>query len=255
MDLTISIVNWNVKEYLKKCLDSILKYSQGFKIEIIVVDNASSDGSVEMLKREFPNVMVIENKENEGYGNAHNRAIKIARGRYILFLNPDVELLADTLEKTMEFMDNHPDAGACLCDEVSRLGYDYILLSKLNIFLLTFLQRLNKLFYSRFVSNLIADFLIKQLLLARQVKEPDGLEGGFVLVRQKAVKQVNGFDPKFFLGSEGWDLTNRIQKLNWKLYFLPGVRIIHYWGKSLNQISTAELVALQENWRKRMSQT
>ncbi len=113
MDISVIIVNYNVRYFLEQCLHSVYKSSQNLDVEIIVVDNNSVDGSCQMIREKFPHVILIENKTNAGFSKANNQAIKIARGRYILLLNPDTVVQENTLEACTRFMDEHPDAG-CL---------------------------------------------------------------------------------------------------------------------------------------------
>jgi ABC-type bacteriocin/lantibiotic exporter with double-glycine peptidase domain len=255
MDLTISIVNWNVKDYLEKCLDSIFRYSSGINLEVIVVDNASQDGSTDMVKQKFPQVFLIKNTTNVGYGCAHNQSIAIAKGRYILFLNPDTEVLPDTLPKIVKFMDRHPEAGASRCRELIKkenITGEAVVLTKSRLLLRLFFRLIHKIFpHNRLIASYYANFISKSIMLSRSifVKKPL-LEGGFLLVRKDALKRVGGFDPKFFLGQEGADLTKRMRRRGWKLYYTPAIKIIHYGLKSINQLSHSELDEMRGNWKK-----
>ena len=110
--LTIIIVNYNVKFYLEQCLESVRRASKGLQVEVFVVDNLSTDGSVEYLRGRFPEVTFIENHENVGFARANNQAIRQSKGKYVLLLNPDTIVGEDTLAQCVEFMDSHPEAGA-----------------------------------------------------------------------------------------------------------------------------------------------
>src|SRR5690242_12134412 len=112
MKLSVVIVNYNVKYFLEQCLHSVLKACSGMESEIIVVDNNSLDGSMEMVKQKFPSVHCISNKDNRGFSKANNQAIQVAKGEYILLLNPDTVVEEDTFKKIIRFMDEHNDAGA-----------------------------------------------------------------------------------------------------------------------------------------------
>jgi GT2 family glycosyltransferase len=112
MDLSVIIVNYNVKYFLEQCLHSVYNSAKNFEVEIFVVDNNSVDGSCQMVREKFPEVRLIENKSNYGFARANNQAIKIARGRYILLLNPDTVVEEKTFEKCIGFMENHADAGS-----------------------------------------------------------------------------------------------------------------------------------------------
>ena len=112
VDVSVVIVNYNVSDFLAQALRSIFQSDQSLKVEVLVVDNNSIDGSVDMVRDQFPQVHLIANTENTGFGSANNQAIRIARGRHILILNPDTIIQEDTLKTMVRFMDEHPDAGA-----------------------------------------------------------------------------------------------------------------------------------------------
>ncbi|NDC89761.1 MAG: glycosyltransferase family 2 protein, partial [Bacteroidetes bacterium] len=115
VDVSVVIVNYNVRDFLEQAIRSIYRAATRLTVEILVVDNASSDGSMEMVAERFPAVRRLENAENVGFGRANNQAIQVARGRYILVLNPDTIVQEDTLEQLCQLMDNRPDVGAAGC--------------------------------------------------------------------------------------------------------------------------------------------
>ena len=253
MDLTISIVNWNVKEYLGPCLDSIFKYSDGIAFEVFVVDNASQDDSVEMVRKNFPSVSVIANTENIGYGRAHNQIIPQAQGKYILFLNPDTELLPGALSRILGFMEKHPEAGAVRCRELTKkedVAREAVLLKKSSLLKHDLFRLLYKILPNRLTASWYAQFVAQSVALSRGVDifgEEVALEGGLLLVRSKALRGTGGFEPRFFHGEEGIDLTRRLKKNGWKLYHLPTVKIIHYSLKSLEKLTDKEIETLRRD--------
>ncbi|MFH0940404.1 MAG: glycosyltransferase family 2 protein [Candidatus Omnitrophota bacterium] len=271
MDLTISIVNWNVKDYLKKCLSSIERHAGFLNYEVIVVDNASRDGSVAMLKEEFPQVKVIENKENVGYGSAHNQAIPLARGEFILFLNPDTEMLPETLPRAVEFMKIYPRAAALLCREIGDgrpTDETVLVMSGFGKFLWFLSQRIQSVWPNRWTAGYIVDRVVQAHRNAMQgyvfgrkelisengfvFSRQEYIEGGFLMVRHQAIKEAGQFDPKFFLCEEGYDLTSRFKKNNWELYYLVNVRVIHYGSKCSDGISDNDLIRMEDEWRKKL---
>jgi GT2 family glycosyltransferase len=270
MKLTISIVNWNVCAYLQKCLESVYKYSQGIELEVIVIDNASSDASVAMLKEKFPQVKVIENKENVGYGSAHNQAVEEAFGEYILFLNPDTEMLPQTLPRAVAFMDEYPRAAALLCREIGderSAGETVLFMTRFRKFLWFSCLRIQRAWPNRwtrdFFVNRIAqayqDALSLYIYAKKKVISENGyifsrqeyLEGAFLLVRRCVLAQTGGFDPKFFLGDEGFELTHRFRKIGWELYYLFDVHVIHYGEKSCEGLSNEDFDRMREEWRRK----
>ncbi|MBI5210004.1 MAG: glycosyltransferase [Elusimicrobia bacterium] len=259
--LTVSIVNWNVKGYLEKCLESVFSRSGGLDLEVIVVDNASSDGSAAMVRERFPRVRVIENVENVGYGCGHNQAIGLARGEYVVFLNPDTEMLDDTLPRAARFMDEHPEAGAVMPREIDH-PRDKDEAWELSVVLAGWKRRLWEacVWIQNRAPNRWTEGVILGMLARWRGRWKDGyffasvdyLEGGFVLVRRSALAQVGDFDPWFFLGYEGTDLTVRMKRAGWRLYVLLNVWVIHYGSKSSDLLGDAGVDRLEKEWRQKI---
>ncbi len=230
MTLSIIIVNYNVKYYLEQCLDSVLKATVGMVVEIFVVDNHSSDGSVAYLKPKFPSIHFIENKNNAGFSKANNQAIANAQGKYILLLNPDTVLGEQVLLNTCRFMDEHPDAGGLGVKMIdgrgiflpeSKRGFP----SPRNSFFKMF--GLSKFFpYSPFFSQYHLRYLNENA-----VHDVDVLAGAFMLLRKTTLDKTGGLDERFFMYGEDIDLSYRIRLAGYKNYYVPE-KIIHYKGES-----------------------
>ena len=230
-DLSVIIVSYNVREFLQQCLHSLEKAGEGLSMEIIVVDNASGDGSAEMVRREFPRVRLIENRDNRGFSRANNQAVRIAGGRYLLLINPDTLAREDTLAAMIAFMEAHPEAGAAGCKILNPDGTlqlscrrsfptPWVALSKI-----TGLGRLfpgSRLFGSYNLTYLDPD----------RTAQVDALSGSFMFLRRQALEQVGLFDEQYFMYGEDLDLCYRIKKATWKIYYVPDTQIIHYKGKS-----------------------
>ena len=251
IDLSVIVVNYNVREFLEQALRSINRASDGLKVEIFVVDNNSSDGSVEMVRNRFPEVHLIANEENTGFSAANNQAIRQASGRYLLILNPDTIVREDTLQALVRFMDEHPDAGAAGCKILnpdgsfapeSRRAFPTPAVAFYRI------TGLSKLFprsarFGRYnMSYLPPD----------EAAEVDALSGSCMMVRHEALlrradtahsPEINGvahvtydgaglFDEAFFMYGEDLDWCFRIQQAGWKIYYTPETQIIHYKGES-----------------------
>lgn len=231
MKLSIIIVNYNVKHFLEQCLHSVYKALAGMESEIFVVDNHSLDGSCHLVKEKFPEVILIENQENVGYSRANNQAIRLAKGEYILLLNPDTVVEEDTFDKTIRFMDEHPDAGGLGVKMIDGKG-TFLPESKRGLptpwvaFYKIF--GLSKLFPSNTkLGRYHLSFLDKDL-----IHSVDILCGAFMLMRKTTLEKTGLLDETFFMYGEDIDLSYRILKAGYKNYYFPDTTIIHYKGES-----------------------
>ena len=239
IDLSIIIVNYNVKEFLKNLLHSIHKATQNLSIEIIVVDNASDDGSVEMIKEKFPDVILITNEKNLGFGKANNIGLKKARGKYILLINPDTLVAEDTFIKLIEFFEAHPEAGMAGCkilnpDGTLQLACRRSFPGPWTSF--TKVTGLSNLFPK---SKLFARYNLTYLD-ENQTYEVDAISGSFMMLRKEVYEKVGGFDEQFFMYGEDLDLCYRVQKAGYKIYYVHTTQIIHYKGESTKRSSLDE---------------
>ena len=231
MKLSIIIVNYNVKHFLKQCLHSVLKASESVSHEIICIDNHSVDGSIEMLINDFPKIKLIRNDKNRGFARACNQGIKIAKGEYILILNPDTVLENDSLIKPIQFMDIHPEAGSLGVKMVDGSG-KYLPESKRGLptpaAAFYKMSGLAKLFYpSQLFGKYYLDYLNKDEIHSVHV-----LTGAYMLIRKTVLDKVGPFDEQFFMYGEDIDLSHRIIKAGFKNFYFPKTRIIHYKGES-----------------------
>ena len=231
MKLSVVIVNYNVRYFLEQCLHSLQNACKGLEVEVFVVDNSSVDGSIKMVRDKFPDVILIENKENLGFSRANNQAMKIAGGEYILLLNPDTLVEDDTLRKVVAFMDEHPDAGGLGVKMIdgkgkflpeSKRALPTPVVSFYKIFGLSSLFPKSKIFSQYHLGYLDKD----------KVHEIDVLAGAFMLLRKKVLDEIGLLDESFFMYGEDIDLSYRINKAGYKNYYYPGTRIIHYKGES-----------------------
>jgi len=229
--LSIIIVNYNVKYFLEQALLSIYKAARAIETEIFVVDNRSTDGSVEMIREKFPDVLLIANKDNKGFACANNQAIQRAKGEYILLINPDTLVQEDTFKSTMSFMDKHPDAGALGVKMLdgkgiflpeSRRSLPTPAVAFYKIFGLSKLFPRSKTFGKYHLSYLDED----------QIHEVEVLAGAFMLIRKKVLDEIGLLDEHFFMYGEDIDLSYRIIQAGYKNYYFPRTRIIHYKGES-----------------------
>lgn len=232
MKLSVIIVNYNVKYFLEVCLHSVLRATEGMEAEVIVVDNNSKDDSCEMVKEQYPAVKLIENKENAGFSKANNQGVAIAKGEYILFLNPDTVMPEDMLHKLTAYMDAHPEAGSIgpkLIDGKGQFAPDgkksFPTLS-VAIFKTT---GINKVFKNSPYFNKYYAVHVKE----DETAEVDVLSGCCMMVRSSILQEIGGaFDEDYFMYCEDVDLAYRIQKSGYKNIYYPETVLIHYKGES-----------------------
>ncbi|UCG57794.1 MAG: glycosyltransferase family 2 protein [Phycisphaerales bacterium] len=230
MDVSVIIVSWNTCDILHDCLASVYAQSKDVRFEVIVIDNGSSDGSVEMVKREFAGATVIENPENRGFAPANNQGFRIARGRYLLLLNSDTVVLDGAIDKSVAFADAHPEAAVVGC---RALNPDrtvqptcFMFPSVLNMLLGSIY--LNKLLpRSKFFGRAQMTWWDKN-----DVREVDVVAGCFMLIRREVIEHVGVLDEQFFMYGEETDLCYRVKRAGWKVLFTPGAQIIHLHGAS-----------------------
>ena len=231
MKLSVIIVSYNVKYFLEQAILSVVKASERIDAEVIIIDNHSSDGSIAMLKEKFPQLTVIANDKNTGFSAANNQGIRIAKGEYILLLNPDTVIAEDTLEKTISFMDAHADAGGLGVKMIDGKG--------------NFLPESKRAFPSPEVAfykafGLASLFPHSKIfgkyhlgyLSENETHEADVLAGAYMLLRRSVIEKTGLLDETFFMYGEDIDLSYRIVQAGYKNYYFAGTTIIHYKGES-----------------------
>lgn len=238
--LSIIIVNWNTRDLLAQCLQSVYDTVQGLEFEVFVVDNGSSDGSAAMVREWFPQVHLIENQENVGFARANNQAIRQSTGRYVLLLNPDTEVQPGALEMLVHFMEEHSQAGAAgarllnpdgtlqpWCDPAPTLSRESWRLFHLDVFWP----------YGRY--NMATWDL-------RTPREVDVVPGACLIIRQEALDQVGLLDEDYFIYSEEVDLCYRLRQAGWRIYWVPQSEVIHYGGQSTQQVAAEMFLRLHQ---------
>jgi GT2 family glycosyltransferase len=236
MILSVVIVSYNVRYFLEQCLSSLKKAIDGISVsgnsaEVFIIDNASSDGSVEFLTPLFPGFRFIRNSENTGFAKANNQGLDLCKGELILFLNPDTILAEDSLDLCIDFLRSRQDAGALGVKMIDGSGR-YLKESKrgfpdtqTSFYKMTGLTRL----FPR--SKIIAAYY-RGDLHEGETHQVDILSGAFMMVKKKVLAIVGGFDERFFMYAEDIDLSYRIVKAGFKNYYLSGTTIIHFKGES-----------------------
>jgi GT2 family glycosyltransferase len=239
LDLSIIIVNYNVKEFLQNLIHSISKSSPKISREIIIVDNASNDGSVEFIKEKFPEVNLIANNKNLGFSKANNIGMKLAKGKYILLLNPDTFVSEDTFEKMIEFFDSKPEVGLAGCKILNPDGTLQLACRRSFPGPWTSFCKvtgLSKLFSK---TRLFAKYNLTYLD-SDQTYEVDAISGSFMMFRKELYEKIGGLDENFFMYGEDLDFCYRTQKSGYKVYYVHSTQIVHYKGESTKRSSLDE---------------
>lgn len=242
VDLSIVIVSWNVRDLLRQCLHSTLANLQTCQLEIIVVDNVSTDDSPDMVRAEFPDVRLIVNAENRGFPAANNQGIDVAQGRYVLILNPDTEIIGDALATMVAYADAHPDVAVV---GPQLLNADRSVQSSR--------RRFPTLATALFESTWLQACAPRRLLARYYVEDRpddatldvDWVKGAALMARREAIAQVGPMDEGYFMYSEELDWCRRFKDAGWRVVYLPAAQIVHHGGKSSDQVVTARHVHFQ----------
>jgi GT2 family glycosyltransferase len=238
--LSIIIVSYNVSGYLDHCLDSSIKACNGFPFEIIVVDNASTDNSADMVRKKYPNIKLIENARNVGYPQANNQGIVLARGQFILFLNPDTIIPSNGFIAAMDFLECRPDAGMVSVKLVNADGSFQLACRRGFPTPLTAFYRMTGLSLLFPKSRRFGRYNMTYLDENRE-SEVDVVCGAYMMVKADVLRQVGLFDEDYFMFGEDIDLCYRVSKAGYKVVYLPSSEVIHFKGRSSrkNRIKSA----------------
>lgn len=234
-ELTICIVTQKARAYLRDCLLSIRDNPYSGGQEIVVVDNFSQDGTLDMLRGEFPEVRVIANDRNTGYTYPNNQALRAARGQYLMLLNPDTLVLPGTLETLVDFLKKHPEVGVCgpkvlnvdgTMQKPCRRGEPRPLA------ILSYFLGLSALFpKSKVFGGYLLDYLPED-----EIQAVDGVSGSCMLIRGAVIEKIGYLDEQFFAYQEDADFCHRTRQAGWKVYFVPTARLVHFGGRGGSRV-------------------
>lgn len=236
-DLSIIIVSWNTKDLLDKCVSSIYQHTKDIDYEIIISDNGSLDGSLEMIKKKYPEIILIENNENLGFGKANNLALKYCRGKCFLFLNSDTEIVDNSIKVLYDYLNSSNRIGACggklLYPDMSvQLSYGYF-------------PTFCRIIWITISGILHLNINRKPLgVVPYNVDMPlkvDYIVGADLMVKSEVIKNVGAFDERFFAYFEETDLCFRIKKFAYEVWYVPDSNIIHIFGGSFKKLSDTKL--------------
>lgn len=245
VQVSIIIVNYNTKELTKNCLDSIYQKTENISYEIVVIDNASTDGTQDMIKQEFKEVILIESNKNLGFGRANNLGIERAKGKYVFLLNSDTILLNNAVKIFFDYMEKNEQVGVCggnLYNEDMTEQASYGNFPKLSQQLLsTFLMyKILPEIYKKYFA--ISDGIVEK------EKSVDFICGADMFISKKVLEEVGYFDKDFFMYYEETELCHRIRKAKYDIKIIPDVKIIHLCGKSTgDDISDKKFLMVEES--------
>lgn len=235
-EVSIIIVNWNVEELLDTCLKTIQKYTTSVSYEVIVVDSASQDGSVEMVKKKYPWVKLFAEKINVGFTKGNNIGLREAQGKHILYLNPDIELIEDAIGPMVRHLEDHPKVGAIGCKllNADRTHQDSI-------------GHFTRL------SNLFREYFLREKSGVSRIHHPDTPQsvdvvlGACILVRGDLCREIGGFDERYFMYHEETDLCLSLHNRGFQVIYFPTVAMIHHGSKSSTRSHESRQRTLHEN--------
>jgi len=239
-ELTIVIVTWNTREITRLCLESIHKADPNHLWKVVVVDNASEDHTPEMIRNEFPWVYLVVNERNMGFGRANNLALRQVKTRYALLLNSDTILPRETVPLFLRFMDDHPRVGLAGGQLIYPDG-------RLQNSIVSFPTLLTELTNKSILQVLFPKKYPGKRHHIDQPLEVDSVIGASMMIRVDAAASVGFFDEDYFFFLEETDLCFRLKRQNWKSFFLPGPKIIHYQGSSVRQVKPQARVEYQRS--------
>jgi GT2 family glycosyltransferase len=222
MDLSIIIVNYNTENWLKGCLESIFRYFRDVNLEIIIVDNSSVDESVKFIRENFPQIKLIQNKKNSGFGAANNQGAKIAQGEILFFLNPDTLIKENIFQKIIETFKKDSKIGIIapqlILPDNSPQPWAY---------------GKEQGIWQLIKSKIYKTFTQLPKYPTAQSSGVDWVSGAALAIRRDIFEKIGGFDEKFFMYFEDRDLCQRVRKIGYKVIVLPEIKVIHFGGRSL----------------------
>ncbi len=234
MVLSVIIVNWNTKDLTSQAIDSIYKYTKDVESEVILVDNASTDKSVEVIRKKFPKVKIIENRQNVGFGNANNQGMKIAKGDYFFLFNSDAYLIENSFKKLIDHAKDLPDLGLLgplLLNENRTIQQS-----------VGFFPNLPQVFWwMSFIDDLpggtrLKPYHVDHDSFYKEEQKVDWITGAGMFLPKAVFQKIGGFDKNIFMYGEDWEWCYRVKKVGYQVYFSPVTKMVHIGQGSSNKI-------------------
>jgi N-acetylglucosaminyl-diphospho-decaprenol L-rhamnosyltransferase len=224
-DLSIVIITWKMKNLLKSCLDSIYKYTKGVKFEIILIDNKSDDGTVEMIEKDFPEIRLVKNESNRGVAPARNQGLGLVKGKYILILDADIELIEDSISQLFDYMEKNSSCGLVGSKLVDPNGLCQYSCKRFPTFLSLVYRRFEHLDFVR--NSRTLQFHIMKEWDHNSISDVDYLIGACQFFRKDVIDKIGFYDQNIFYGPEDIDFCLRIWKAGWSVVYYPLTSMIH----------------------------
>lgn len=249
MELSVIVVNYNTGALLSRCLESVGRHLSGLSHEICVVDNASSDGSCALIKSRFPTARLITNDRNRGFATAVNQGLKSTTGRYVLWINPDAELLDDGIRHLVLYMDEHPNVGILGPQTLNPDGSRQLTCRSFPSYQTGLFNR-RSLLTKWFPRNPFSQRYLRLNLDPSRVQPVDWFAGACLLHRREVSDQIGGLDERFFMYCEDIDFCFRARKWGWEVLFHPSARVLHRTEASSSQLPYRMLIEHNRSmWR------
>ena len=226
IDLSIVIITWKMKNLLKVCVDSIYRCTKGLTFELIIIDNYSNDGTIELIENKFPNAFLIKNDENKGVAPARNQGIQIAKGKYVLILDADMELTEDSISQMFNFMESKESCGVVGCKLIDSAGNLQYSCKKFPTFKALLYRRLEKFSFIK-NSKVLRDHTMAEWAHDKAQKV-DYLIGACQFIRRDLMDQIGFYDDKIFYGPEDIDYCLRAWHAGWEVWYYPFTKIFHH---------------------------
>lgn len=245
VDLSIVIISWNVADLLKACLESITRSQTGpYQIETIVVDSASQDHTLDMLRADYPQLKVLPQAENIGFTRANNLGLRAAGGRYILLLNPDTELSPDTLALMIVYMDANPTVGILGPHTLNTDGTTQSTRRRFPTLAVGFFE---STWLQPYAPGKLLDHYYVREVNDNALADVDWVQGSALMVRRAVYEQIGGLDEGYVMYSEELDWCKRAKQAAWRVIYFGKAAIIHHGGKSSEQVTARKHIYFQES--------
>jgi GT2 family glycosyltransferase len=249
VDVSVVIVSWNVAPLLRECLRSLELYKGSLSLQVVVVDNRSSDDSVEMVRREYPRVRLIVNRENVGFARGNNQGFAVATGRYVFILNPDTLLVDGSLERMVEYLDRHPRVGMVgprLCYPSGEVQFPCArrFPSLLNFLTQDILNLAPVPWIGPRVRSLLYPYSYDE------TQPVDAICGAAMLVRCEVLNRIHGFSDAYFFGGEDLELSWQVARAGGVVVYLHDAKVVHFGGQSRSKVPNSIVVDAMMSYAK-----